>query len=320
MSEFNRKFAEFEAEFTDPLLKESLDEVRMLNESLLMEPTTELDARQLLDTLNQQWRDRSLNIKEMFVTGDVYIGGEYDGLRYGVFNDKPAPLEQYPFITKGFGMIANMQEVEDEYRVHQEIVMLGRIEYDFGVEDGDGEKSNEACAIQLTENVTIDYREMIPSKAAAWLELYCPDTKLLIDECILQSNNEAEAMLNLRDTQLPELKGRKRENRRNLEAIQVYISSAIELEKHIPYLLELLGPCKDFNPYNTEWENKTILGVNNTLVVFNRLIADLDKETAQVQFSVEGWRLSSSKSEQVLTKIPLNTILALESGRDRLRS
>lgn len=320
MDEFERTVAELETLFEDPGFKKAVDEVLLVNDLLRDEPTSEDDARAIIKDLNERWREAGYRNKEMFVTGSVSIGGTGDTVEYGDINTASATqFNDYPFISDGFRMIISPEERDGVLSISQEVIMTGRIEYDDESEYSVEGKSNDVCSIRLVPETHIEFKKMTASKAAAWLELYYPDTKRAIDQYAVYADNECEMTEDLRDNPLPPADQNPKEARMQKRAIQTYIDSVVSYERFVPYLVELFGECELYDAHEMTWEKKSIMSNVKSMVVIDSLVVKIDKQSRDFHFSFRGWLLSSNKTEATLMKLPLQTIISMESGRELLR-
>lgn len=320
MDEFEQTITELEALFTDPEFKETLDEVRQINELLADEPTSESDAQAIIEDLNAKWRAKDYYGKEMFVTGNVHVGGTYGDVEYGDLDpESMTTFTNGSFISKGFVMIASLQEGADGPLVRQQVIMNGMVEIDDDTEYGIAGKSNEACGIILSPETNIECKELTAPKAAAWLEMYYPDTKLLLDACVIEADDESGQTINLRDTPFTPAHSRKKEAQDQKRALQVYLEKQIQYELYVPYLMELCGDCEVFDAKRAKWEDKQITSNQKSMVIVQTLMVEIEKKTKEFKFFIQGLLVTSLKNDATLIKMPLQTILSMESGREKLR-
>lgn len=318
MDNIERTFLELESLFADPEFKASLDEVKEINELLLIEPTDEADAGVIINALNAKWHSENYFAEEMYVTGDVYIGGSYGDIEYvDLGEERPANLTDYPFISYGFSLLASITELEGEPSVHQQIIMVGRIETP---NRGDvGGISNDVCAIPLSSATSIEHKGLTAHKADAWLDVYMPDTKAMINQSVLEAGDESEAVMNLKNVLLPPPEKRKRDTKELQRVLDVFIGSVLAFDRHVPYLVEILGECKLFDTQKAGWHSQHVTNINTSLLTIRSPEVILNKETKQFEVSLVGTLVLPGKDNTMLIKVPLSSLRAIQSGRDILK-
>jgi hypothetical protein len=319
MDEFERTIDELETLFVDPVFKATIESVHEMNEMIRDQPVTESEAAQIIASLNLQWRQNGYYNRMVHVSGEMVVGG---GLEDIVYTDGSQPDPGYydnqPVQSKGFGMEVTTSLEDGVLTYRQVIVMKGRIE--LPDENGIGGVTNEACTVPVVPEVIIECYEDTPQKIAAWLEVYHPDTKNLIDECIIQADDEAGAIINLRDTPLSLPEGSKKEIREVKQHLNDYISDYITFEQHIPYRAVLFGPIKLFNAETLSWEDHDAMSEKHSLLNIQKASITHNRPTQEFKIWLEASIIVGSKIDVMTVKIPLSTLESLESGREILRA
>jgi len=318
MDDFERTLEELESIIIDPEFKASLEEVYDINSLLLDQPVTEDEGFKILEDINAKWRKNGYHQRKIHVSGGIYIGGDPEYIEYPEL--EPTNLSDFTskVLKSTEFMIRSVPRMQnDKLLVEQQVLLrgFGEVEDDEGV----GGISIESCAVPLMPNTVIECREMTPQKAAAWLETYHQDTKLLIDQCIVQAEDEAEALINLRDTPLPPAEGSRKEVRELKKILQAYLTANVKFELYIPYRAVLFGAATVFDTVNLEWESKELMSVDKSLLTISTSSLKLNRETKEFEIWIEG-NIITSKSDVTYVKLPIKTIESLESGRDIYRS
>jgi hypothetical protein len=319
MDEFERTIDELETLFVDPVFKATIESVHEMNEMIRDQPVTETEATQILSALNQQWRHDGYYHRMIHVTGEMIVGGGLEDIVYpDASQPDPGHYNAQPIQSKGFGMEVTTNLEDGVLSYQQVIVMKGRIE--LADENGIGGVTNEACTVPVVPEVSIECHEVTPQKIAAWLEIYHPDTKNLIDECIMQADDEAGAIMNLRDTPLSVPEGSKKDIRELKQYLNNYISEYITFEQHIPYRAVLFGPLKLFNADTLSWEDHDAMSEKRSLLNIQKASVTQNRRTQEFKIWLEATIIVGSKIEVKTVRIPLSTLESLESGREILRS
>ena len=319
MDEFERTIDELETLFVDPVFKATIESVHEINEIIRDQPVNESEAAQIISTLNQQWRQNGYYHRTVHVTGEMVVGGGLEDIAYpDASQPAPSHYDNQPIQSKGFRMDVTTSLESGELSYQQVIAMKGRIE----LEDkkGVGGVINEVCTIPLLPEVIVECREVTPQKIAAWLDIYHSDIKSLIDECIIQSDDEASAIMNLRDTPLCFAEGSKKNIRELKQYLNDYLSEYVQFEQYMPYRAVLFGPLKLFNTDTLCWEDHDAMSEGRSLLNIKKASVTQNKRTQEFKIWLEANIIVGSKIDVMTVRIPLSTLESLESGREILRS
>jgi len=321
MDEFERTIVELEAIFTDPELDKILAYSRDVNSIIKDEPTTTLDAYKIVNELERDWQTKGFKNKEMFVTGSVYVGGNYQLVTdTSSMDDCKVDLVNMPFKAQGFSMLNILKDVDPTTNTlvyDQRLVLWGFME--FADKNGVDGVSIENCGIIIDENVLIECKEMTPAKVSAWLEVYETDTKRSIDEVLVNAENEAEATLQLKDVAFPIAKMRRKARKEHQGYLEEYLNHTNRYEQYIPYLAELIGDCEIYYQHDGGWKDNVITSQRKTILVINRLFLRINHDKTAFIPWIEGIIVGSDKKQGRLVRLPLETIDSIESGKDILK-
>jgi len=317
MNEFERTFSEIESLFADPILGKIISDAKEVNEIVSAQPITHAESVQLVEDLNAQWRAGDFYNKKMYVTGEVFIGGNFHNVDYIEQDGEGSKNEHTPlrFQGHGFSMRNTSVMTPDGMTVTQQLLLRGRTEVK---SKGDVEGvSNEECGIVLASDTIIECREKTPAKVAAWLDVYNPDVKAEIDYSIMEADNEASATLALRELVISIEGHGKKDVKQQKTYIEAYLNAVNKYEQHVPYAVELLGECQILG--DGGFHNRIITSENTTFVLLSELFLEENTETQQLKPWVRGSLIGTDKQKIEAIRMPLETIMAIESTRDAYR-
>jgi hypothetical protein len=257
---------------------------------------------------------------ELHVSGAMYVGDRFKDLEYGSFNEKTFYNAGERRMTgEGFSLHTIVNESEDGRGItlDQQVLMRGKITYE--LKDKRVLATNESCAVLLLPNTIIESRDMTPEKASAWLDLYHLDTKILVDECIAQADDETEMVTNFRDMPPMPAQGRPELVEEFKDMLQRYITTHVEFEQYIPYATELFGPIRVYEGSKGEWKDVSKLGKEISLLNIYTAYVEVNEKTKAYEIWITGQLIEESKSEAKMVRIPITSIASIESGRGILR-
>ncbi|MBC7459444.1 hypothetical protein H7200_01885 [Candidatus Saccharibacteria bacterium] len=319
MNEIERALSDVESLFVDPALNQFLNDAKDMNEIVREKPISDDEARSLLDEMNQQWRDASFYDQKMYVTGDMYVGGQFHEVEY-----QDTSLEAYKntmvnqsFKAHGFSLINMVSEDDNGVNVQQQLVLRGVIK----TQDEAGIKgiSYENCGIILDRDVIIECKARTPAKVAAWLDVYYPEVKCDIDQSLSSATNEADATMNLRELSIPMIGTKKSEIKQQQKYIELYLRHNNRYEQYVPYLVELLGECQIFTHDNGGFVDSTIMSERKSLLLIANLFVRTDYTAREFMICAEATLIQSGKKRAQLINMPLKTFMSIESTRDIVR-
>ncbi len=239
----------------EPLLRIATEEALELNIIFEQEGDRLIDEDEM-SGLVQKLDENVVSLREKTatVTGFVYYAEPNRGVQR---NGDPIISRQWvngvPIVFNGFAIDRNLpNEIydDDEQDVPSlplpsrllKVMYHGKASLSAlrDIPPGDyGDESFRNCSFELDSIIKFD--EMSADRAAAFLEASYPKLIEEIDVRILQTENETEAVLSLRDLTIetPEL-----DEEENLElkaALGAYLNFAITYDKDVPYLLNIRG-------------------------------------------------------------------------------
>jgi len=319
MDEFERTIQELEAIFTDPELERILSNAREINKLISEETATTEDAIQIVEDLNVEWRLKEFHAKKMYVTGPVYVGGQFHTIEdIAPMDDTRNEMVNTPFTSQGFSMLNVVSEVDGALQYDQQLVMWGYMEVKG--KGGVGGVTIEKCGIYLTDEVSIECREMTPAKVSAWLEAYHPDVKQSIDATVVSSENEADATLNLAEVPLIIDTMNKKELKDLKLFTEVYLNQVIQYEQHVPYIVELAGHCEVFYANGGGFTDNVIATDRKRLMLVSELSIRTNETKTEFIVWIHGIVMEKDKKSTKLLRMPIETVHTIESGRDILRA
>ena len=313
MSELEKELGNIERIYVDPNFSMMVQTVRKLNDLLAEEPVSDEKAHELSDRVNELWRENGFSGESFYVTGYMDAGGTYAPVCYEPL-DSVTQFRNKRVVSKGFFVHVAMNdpflETSDEPLVKRSILMKATtlIEDDSGVEG----MSEVGCAIDF-RSAEVVYREMTPSRAAAWLEEYHPDTKSELDSVLLNADSETEAVMALRDFTI-DVSGLK--NKRIYKIVQHlchWMLGEVQFDRHYPYLAAVDGQIDIFNPVTLQRETTQ---VNDFLSIHAReLSISHDEERNLLQFGVTSEIIDGPLDVARPVQIPLHMIHDIVSTR-----
>lgn len=326
MEDIERTFSELESLHEDKAFVKAVNEVREVNELLAQQPVDDQEATKIITDINKMWRTSKLRNLELNVTGDVYLGGTYESeVVYSTLEKENSTfLADYPFFNTGFQFVTSMEEDGDGFVLRQQIILVGRVKLD-DVDAAEGDDAEDdvtmtSIAVPVTDLVSVELKGLTPTKAGAWLDAYTPEAKELIDDCLVGSDNESEALIRLRDMEFPPIFGTQEEVDQLLLSIESYVVDALECETYIPYMVEIAGEC---TIYDRE--------VGQQPVVYEELVTDrpymmvmqdvyamINTETRVYRLWFKGEILRSKGKSSVTIDAPLASLYSIRSGREIL--
>jgi len=315
MDEFERTIAELEAIMTDPELDKLLSDARDLNIMLADMPVSDVDSYLLVDDLNKQWIDKGFMNKRMHVTGSVRVGGNYGDVEH-VSEIDTRELTDHAFTSRGFTLLNVMHEDADSFRINQQLVMKGRIALEGGeYQNGVG---NDECAIILDPTTLIECRERTPAKVAAWLEIYYPEIKQQVDACLVGAEDEAGALTLLAQTSLSMDGVTKRERKEQKLYLESYIREELQFETHVPYIVEFLGECKEFDRQTRTFIPMTIMSRHKCFASVGDVGVRRKKGTNEYEVWIGVTLIGNDKTGYKILRMPASTVYSMESIRSTL--
>ena len=315
MDEFERTIAELEAIITDPELDKLLSDIRDFNTMLADMPASDVDSYLLVDDLNKQWIDKGFMNKRMYVTGPVYVGGNYGDVE-NVSGIDTRELTDHVFTSRGFTLLNVMSEDSEDFHIYQQLVMKGRIALDGeAYQEGVG---NDECAVILDTSTFIECRERTPAKVAAWLEIYYPELKQEIDACLVGADDEAGALRLLAQASLSMDGVTKRERKEQKLYLESYIREELQFETHIPYIVEFLGECKEFDKQTRTFIPMTITSRRKCFASVGDLGVRRKKGTNEYEVWIGATLIGNDKTGYKILRMPASTIYSIESIRSTL--
>lgn len=312
MDEFEKTLVELESLFVDPEFKKSIDEVKDINQLLANQPVTDEEAFNIIAGINDKWCKNGYFGRNLHIVGDAFVGGQHNDLEYEELKpESMTKLRGQPIANSGFSFQTTLKMQEDNLIVEQHIMLRGRMD----VEESIGGIINQPIVMPLEVDTVIECRDLTPQKAAAWLEVYYPDTKVLIDECLLQAEDETEMVMNLKDTPLALSTGVRKNDRELRKMLQVYIASNLIFDQYMPYRAVLFGPAKIRNIQKIEWEKSNIMSENRSALNIKEPFVKLNRESHVFEVWLLANIIQRSKTDVTYCQIPLKSIESLESGR-----
>jgi hypothetical protein len=314
MDEFERTIVELEAVFTDPELQKVLTQAREYNELIKDDPASSIDAACIVAELNKRWKDNEFYGKEMFITGPVIVGGRYQVVEDAVTCGDITHMTGAAMTSQGFSMLNIVEDKEGVLHYSQKLVMWGYM--DFDDDEGIGGTRIEHCGVVINDDVSIECKEMTPAKVAAWLEVYHNDTKRDIDNALINSTNEADATLRLGVLEYPINESKKKEKKKLKSYIEKYLNHMNQYERNIAYLVELIGTCEAYFPHDGGYKDTFITtNFKTPMLITEILLRENDEKTMFIPW-ISGSLVGHDKKAAMLIRMPLETIYAIESGRD----
>ena len=318
MNEFERTISELESLFVDPVLGKLISNAKEVNEIVSAQPITDTESKSLVEDLNAQWRDGDFYNKKMYVTGEVFIGGHFRDVDYidDESEGRSNELVGHAFQGHGFSMRSSITATPDGMMVSQQLLLRGRTEVKS--KTGIGGVDNEECGIVLAGDTMIECREKTPAKVAAWMDVYQPEVKADIDYSIMESDNEAVATLALQELSVALQGHGKKELKQQKEYIEAYLNSVQKYEQHVPYAVELIGECQILGEGG--FKDDVITSEKTSFVLLSELYLKENDDTGEFTPWARGSLIGINKQKIDAIRMPLQTIMTIESTRDAYRA
>lgn len=310
--------SELESVVTDSELTRILTESRELNVRIKDMPLSVLESAMKVERLNREWKQRGFYDKDMFVTGQVYFGGTYDGVQ----DIHPKPEAQHKFVdagftSKGFSILNIVDEIDGVMQQDQKLVMWGIMRFEN--EKSPGGMYVQNCGIVIDDEVYIECREMTPGKANAWLDTYHPDIKFSIDNALMNADNEAEATTLLQNLELPIESKKKKTLKELIENLELYLNHFNQYEAFIPYLTELIGDCTVLDEKSGGYYESSIATSYKTPLLIKGLSVRHNEDKTSLNIWLHGKIIERDKRSSKQVIMPIETIHKIDSGREILK-
>lgn len=319
MNEAERILVEVESVVVDPDFKHVLKNAEDIN-NLVREigSVNELEATALIEDLNREWADLKFAERMLHVNGNVYMGETIGDIVYASRNGAPVSLNDGKVYSTKFYMESVPVTVGTAIDVQQQVLLRGYVRYDIG--SGENGRQHEECSIPLNEEATIEYRGMTAKKAERWLDVYHQDAKIEIDQALLQADNEAEALLNLKDVQLPKWEKNKKESRNLRKVLEAYLGESLKFEQDIPYRASLYGMFMQLNTETNEWDDVEFEGLQKSLLKISTPLVEKGIQEERYVLYVSAKIIEARGKKPRYVRIPVEAFETLETGRDIYRT
>lgn len=313
MSDIERSIQNIENIIVDPEFRLMQQTVEKLNELLYFDPKPADIALSHVDRLNKLWREGGFHGQSFYVTGLMHAGGEYESPIYAPLTGATRYFSQR-VVSQGFVLHYAMNEFvlenDNAPTFTQKIIMRGRtlIDDPSGV-DG---KAEVACAFDMTRTL-VEYREMTPGRAAAWLCEYAPEVKEDIDIALFEASNEREAVLNLAEVSIDVEGMKNRKVEKLIQYICHWLLGEVKFDRHFPYMISVEGQVNLFNPLSLQREDANI---NDILYAHAREISvSLNQATKTLGFGLSAEIIDGPQSVARPAQIPLSAIQDIQSTK-----
>ncbi len=244
MEEYERQLEQIEILLDDPMLKELIKKAKFVNEYLEEFPMSEEEAKQSINDLNNDWAASGLNSEDMRVSGSAWAYGVPNSLIYDLSLERSAYTQFINQETKpsGFALLASTHLDEEGIHTTQEIFLNSKALIDDPI--GNGKKSWVDFIISLNNDTFIQYEGRTPKRAEYWLDLNYPDEKADILQAIVETDDEAEALLALRTFNVPIKNLDKTAVKELKQNLEIFVKDILNLGPHVPYCFQTCGTIK----------------------------------------------------------------------------
>ena len=318
MEDFEKELQDFESLLEDPSVSEIVEKARFINTYLAEYPMTEQESRQAIAELNQQWKAAELDGEEMAINGDAWVcvaGYDLELDKHFVDDSYTRFVNQRSNVG-GFTFISNTEMDENGTSLTQEVFLsVKSLIHD---ELGYGQASVVDFVVSLKEDTHILYEGVSPQRAEKWLEYYYPEEKAEIIQASLESADEAETVLALRDFSLP-LEGLTKESILELKQhFEVFTRETLQLEHHVPYLFQTCGTIKTLGTTakgKKKYISTEALTIDRAFITVQDIYYEKSDDKQRLEPIIMGAIIGSNKHDLTLCKIPLKELYDFESIR-----
>lgn len=318
MDDFERSIENFEKIVRDPDFDNLIRDIIEVNSMSAEGLTKKSDVMDYLHKLNARWQERSNYGQPLLVSGEVFIGGDYPDFDYDTTLDT-VNATYYPKHTEinsqGFCVMAITNATDEGISTTYEIIGRGTIEVQRMSSDAGMQEVN--CAFRINDH-NLENVVITESMAQAWFEVYTPDILIEITNIIANSDDEAEATYKLANADLSVV-GMDSDRRKELATyLDTYLNRTLVYDVHVPYAIEIAGPCEIRAVGFVEYQKAEIVTNNLGLLQINEIQVVNDASLDSLSLQLSGLFIHHAKRSSTAARVPLTSIITLQSGRDHL--
>ncbi len=313
-------FADIEKVVTDPVFTQTFDEIHTYNQLLADMPIDTEEAKILMTKINQDWHTNGFAGKELTLSGVAYVGvapKEIDSTTT-LYDENKTTFIHQPIRSQRFCLLSRPIIDDDGVHIDQRIML-----HAYTLIDGEGGIEQEDCTVLIEPETIFEYDGMTPSRASAWLEVYYPELKQEIDMTAVNNDTDAATIMGLKNIPIPLDNLSKTNTKELVKNLDAYLNHALNFDIEIPYVTELLGQVRIFNPFmesvKGKYRNTTIMSQEASLVIITRIHFKPNQTKDELDLWLYGRLIIPSTNSSMIIQIPKDTILSLHSGREMLR-
>ncbi len=302
-------------QLSSEFVREAVSIVEFARENAL--PDIELEA--LVDDLNEQWRQAGM-VDEVIVVGSescwITASGDIDDQGYPVLEEAARmSLMADNVMAETFYLQKHIDVSESGVTSEYHMYLRGKVY----IEDADtpSEGAYEDCSVLINQDTIVRYDKMTPDRAIHWLEQHFPDELAIILNACLSADDEAGALLNLRELEVDVSQMNKYSITELGAALTIFCESSLALEPVLPYLFSANGTIDIWNGESREFlecstgESEFKQYMNNI-----ELIVVHDESDGRLRLWVKGTVIApKGRSDHFIARMPLSALTSFTSVR-----
>lgn len=311
MDEFERAVAEIEKVVYDETFTTAIADLRTDADALHNDPFGNEDAVKLIRLHEHQWTKHELLYKKMHFTGSFYKSDSHDDLLHAEFDESARlDLDDHPVRITGFAIQTVLSDKNGDFALRQRLLMTARAKVE-DPDENDGMAFHEGF-IPVTPEMQLDYNELTPDKAKAWLAAYYPELRSDVDTCLFSAEDEAEATLNLKSLDFDLASISKKERKSILKKLDVYVNGVVKYNTPVPYGCVVSGELVHLN--SSAVKHNSVTHETEALLLAQELRFSIDDLNEKLLINLAAFVVRDRGQKPVVTQLRISSIQRMIPG------